>query len=195
MSSFGPARLVPILMGALVVLTACGSEAPDASANGSPSSSTTTFELREVLEVAISGSQGFDALEVTCIGDAGTTGCLEPATASGREVVLLDRAGDAKYRLAPAAISNTDVASAAALDLGAMGGSGWGVEVQLTSQGTTAFEDLTNQLVGKQLAIVVDGIVVSAPTVQEPITSGMVQVSGLSEAEARALARELGTGG
>lgn len=41
-------------------------------------------------------------------------------------------------------------------------------------------------------AVVRDGVVLTAPTVQEPITSGAVQVGNLSEAAAEALAQRLG---
>jgi preprotein translocase subunit SecD len=48
---------------------------------------------------------------------------------------------------------------------------------------------------GSRIAIVVDGRIVSAPTVQAPITSGNVVVtSGLTEREARSLATRLDAG-
>lgn len=175
--------------GALVIMAGCGSEESEPTSSGS-----TTFELREVLELLPSGSPGFDALEVTCVDVAGPTGCLDPTTASGREVVLLDRAGDAKLRLAAARITGVDVGSAEAMALEAQGGgTEWVVLISLTPEGATKLEELTTGLVGERLAIVVDGVVVSAPMVQEPITGGSVQVSGdLTEAEARALAEGIG---
>jgi preprotein translocase subunit SecD len=49
--------------------------------------------------------------------------------------------------------------------------------------------------VGSRIAILVDGRIVSAPTVQTPITSGDVVVtSGLTERQATSLATRLGAG-
>jgi preprotein translocase subunit SecD len=201
-SADGRARRAPLrlalvarilMAGIVVVMAGCGSDASEPSPSGTPS--TTIFELREVLEAVSPDSPGWDSLEVTCIDIEGTgpTGCLDPGEAADEEVVLLDQQGETKYRLAPATVTGEDVASAAAVELDPQSVSGWGVEIQLDAAGTQAFADLTTGLVGRQLAIVVDGVVVSAPTVQEPITIGAVQASSLSEMDAEALAQNLGS--
>ena len=67
--------------------------------------------------------------------------------------------------------------------------------MNLTADGTAAFQTATETTVGSRIAIVVDGRIVSAPTVQAPITSGDVVVtSGLTEREARSLATRLDPG-
>jgi preprotein translocase subunit SecD len=177
-------------------MVGCGSDASDEATT--PTTPTTpsaagSFELREVLEIVPSSAPEWDALEVTCIGieGGGSLDCLDPVDAAGQEVVLLDTASDAKLRLAPATITADDVASGAAVELDPRSEQGWGIQVQLTAGGTQAFEDLTSGLVGKQIAIVQDGVVLSAPTVQEPITSGAVQVGNLSETAAEELAQRL----
>jgi preprotein translocase subunit SecD len=151
------------------------------------------FEVRGVLEVVPSTAPDFDALEVTCINTNGTSspGCIDAATAQGQEVVLLDVQGSAKYRLAPATLTAEDVTTADAIEIGLAGSSSWAVMIQLTPDGSTAFEELTSGLVGQRVAMVSDAIVVSAPMVQEPITSGAVQVGNLSQEDAQALAASL----
>lgn len=54
----------------------------------------------------------------------------------------------------------------------------WVVTVRLTSAGAAAFSQLTSAHVNEQLAIVVDDVVVSAPTIQSAINDGVVQISG-----------------
>jgi preprotein translocase subunit SecD len=85
-----------------------------------------------------------------------------------------------------------------------LSGSGWGVTVSL--RGGATGEDLWNVLAAecfnatascptRQLAIELDGEVISAPTVQTPSFSGSVQITGaFSESEARNLARVLNSG-
>ncbi|HEY0521390.1 MAG TPA: protein translocase subunit SecD [Ilumatobacteraceae bacterium] len=85
-----------------------------------------------------------------------------------------------------------------------LSGSGWGVTVSL--RGGSKGEDLWNVLASecfnatatcptRQLAIELDGEVISAPTVQQPNFTGSVQITGsFSESEARNLARVLNSG-
>jgi preprotein translocase subunit SecD len=85
-----------------------------------------------------------------------------------------------------------------------LSGSGWGVTVSL--RGGSTGEDLWNIMASecfnatatcptRQLAIELDGEVISAPTVQTPTFSGSVQITGaFSESEARNLARVLNSG-
>ena len=53
-----------------------------------------------------------------------------------------------------------------------------GVSISFNSQGATDFEEATGRLVGKQLAIVLDGITISAPVVQDRIAGGNAHISG-----------------
>ena len=85
-----------------------------------------------------------------------------------------------------------------------LSGEGWGVTVSL--RGGSAGEGTWNVLASecfnatatcptRQLAIELDGEVISAPTVQQPSFTGSVQISGsFSESEARNLARVLNSG-
>ena len=52
------------------------------------------------------------------------------------------------------------------------------VELTLTDEGAKKFATATEENVGKQIAIVYDGEVISAPTVQSAITDGRCQITG-----------------
>lgn len=94
--------------------------------------------------------------------------------------------------LGPVALEGSDVATATVELPGAQSGSaGYSVSLNLTSAGTRKFGDVTTELATtkQQLAIVLDKVVESAPTVQEPITGGTASITGsFSESEARELA-------
>jgi preprotein translocase subunit SecD len=69
------------------------------------------------------------------------------------------------------------------------------VEVRLNRRGTDIFGALTAQNVGRNLAIVLDGTVYSAPVIKEPIPGGDVQITGnFSFEEAHNLAIVLRSG-
>jgi preprotein translocase subunit SecD len=53
-----------------------------------------------------------------------------------------------------------------------------GVSISFNSEGARAFEEATGRLVGKQLAIVLDGVTLSAPVVQDRIAGGNAQITG-----------------
>ena len=65
----------------------------------------------------------------------------------------------------------------------------------MNADGTKTWGDYTTANVGKQIAIVLDGVVKSAPVVNEPITGGQTAISGsFTPDEAKALATVLQTG-
>jgi preprotein translocase subunit SecD len=69
------------------------------------------------------------------------------------------------------------------------------VSVTFNSVGTRIFGEVTEQNVGKRLAIILDGNVHSAPTIQERIPSGQAQITGgFTPEEARDLAIVLRAG-
>jgi protein-export membrane protein SecD len=60
------------------------------------------------------------------------------------------------------------------------------------SEGAKLFADITKDNIGKQLAILLDGQIISAPTIQSEIVGGQAQISGtFSIQEANALSRSL----
>lgn len=52
------------------------------------------------------------------------------------------------------------------------------VNIEFKTEGARKFRDVTTRMVGKPLAIILDGKIISAPNVREPITSGRAQISG-----------------
>lgn len=69
------------------------------------------------------------------------------------------------------------------------------ISLQFNSEGARIFEELTSRNVGKPLAIYIDGALISAPVVQEPIPGGKAQITGqFMLQEAQELARNLNAG-
>ncbi len=69
------------------------------------------------------------------------------------------------------------------------------VAIEFTGEGQKKFGDVTTRLVGKQLAIFLDDIPVTAPVVQTPITDGKAVITGnFTKDAASALALQLNAG-
>jgi preprotein translocase subunit SecD len=69
------------------------------------------------------------------------------------------------------------------------------VNIEFTPEGTRKFHDVTARSVGKPLAILLDGKVISAPQVNEAISGGRAQISGqFSNQEVRDLVIQLKAG-
>ncbi|MBQ9418887.1 MAG: protein translocase subunit SecD [Synergistaceae bacterium] len=84
------------------------------------------------------------------------------------------------YLLGPVVLSGQDLVNAemAPDSLGRMG-----VSLEFNSEGARLFEEATARMVGKQLAIVLDNVVISAPVVQDRISGGRAQITGRFTAE------------
>ena len=89
---------------------------------------------------------------------------------------------DPIYNMGPVEITGADFTKATAQYVPAGTSQtttpGWRVVFTLNKAGSKKFGDATTKLIGKQLAIILDGTVQSAPTVQSAITGGEVQISG-----------------
>ena len=111
-------------------------------------------------------------------------------------LITCEEDGSYKYVLAPADLVGTDIESATA-GLPQQGAGGWQVELLMTTEGAKKFATSTQSLSAQQtpndqFAIVLDGVVISAPSVNEPILGGSAVISGSFTAdEARALAQVL----
>lgn len=69
------------------------------------------------------------------------------------------------------------------------------VSVQFNSEGKTLFGKITEQNVGRNLAIFLDGRIISAPVIREQIPDGKAQISGgFTPEEAKNLVRDLNYG-
>ena len=109
----------------------------------------------------------------------------------GSQIVSCDTSSGTKYALDVAKVDGKDVTSASA-QLNS-NGAGWLVLLSFDGKGSDAFGALTTDVYNKyyvnissdpnnqalaQVAIVLDGNVVSAPDIQQPITGGNAQISG-----------------
>jgi len=84
------------------------------------------------------------------------------------------------YLLGPVVLSGKDLTNAQMNpdSLGRMG-----VSLEFNSEGARLFEEATARMIGKQLAIVLDNVVISAPVVQDRIAGGHAQITGRFTAE------------
>ena len=70
--------------------------------------------------------------------------------------------------------------------------SNWEVDLTFTPQGSQRFESGTSANVGKQLGIYLNNVLISAPTVQSPVTNGRVVITGsFTEDQARSFANDI----
>jgi preprotein translocase subunit SecD len=112
-----------------------------------------------------------------------------------RPLITCDREGQNKFLLGPAVVEGTDLSNAyAGVPQNQFN---WMVFLQFTGQGGKKFANATTFLASKPegqnaFAIVLDGKVMSYPTVKDPITDGRAQIEGsFTEDEARDLANVL----
>ena len=69
---------------------------------------------------------------------------------------------------------------------------GFQISLTFTSAGTKAFADLTRKNVGRRLAILIDGKVLSAPAIRAPIPGGKAVITGsFTKKQAEELAEQI----
>ena len=174
------------------------SATPSASATPEPAPTPTVSVAPELLIPPIQSPDGsgdfadrFAALN--CAESDILNGSTDDPT---QYLISCEKDGSVKYALAPADLVGTDIESATA-GLPQQGAGGWQVDLQMTTDGAKKFADSTTKLSAlespnDQFAIVLDGVVISAPSVNEPILGGSAVISGSFTAdEARALAQVL----
>ncbi len=140
--------------------------------------------------------------------DLAALNCLLPENVAGgtpddptQWLGACDQTGSAKYALEPAFIKGTNVTGAEAVL--PQNGLGWVVSLEFDSEGARALADASTRLSAlpecgqgaspcNAFAIVLDGVVVSAPRFNEPIIGGQAQIEGdFTAQEARDLANVL----
>jgi preprotein translocase subunit SecD len=162
---------------------ACGDDpAVDPGVTRDPRVTPGAFQMRLVLETLDASAPD----EVTCAG--GNAGeCV--AEHAGDERIVLEATDGTRYALGPAVLTEDAIATAEAVqDMGS-----WEVAATLTASGTSAFADITRDAAGERVAVVVEGIIRSTPTVQTEISSGNLLIGGLEDrATAEAVANTVG---
>ncbi|GHF39340.1 protein translocase subunit SecD [Streptomyces mashuensis] len=123
-----------------------------------------------------------DALD--CSTPQGRAQANEAAASARAEdpVVACRKDGSVKEILGPVAVEGTAVDKASAV-FDSQGGKGWLVQLKFNSEGAKKFADVTGKLAAKQspqnqFAIVLDGEVVSDPSVSTSIGGGQAEISG-----------------
>ncbi|MCU1426189.1 MAG: protein-export rane protein SecD/SecF family, partial [Actinomycetia bacterium] len=160
--------------------------------------STTTPPTTTSPTTAASATATTKAGASTTTGPSTTTTTLKPGTTcrdlatkqaqnkANATVLLPDRDPKAGcYLLGPAILTGKSVSTARASY--ASDGTGWGVDV--TFKGNEFVQKIAGPYVGKNIAIELDGVVQSAPTINQGITGRTVRISGhFTSGEAKALA-------
>ncbi len=140
------------------------------------------------------GSEGTPIVQAAEITEAFQTqvlalDCTNPANLAGGSpdnpneyLGTCDESGLAKYILEPAFIRGTNVEDAQA-QLPQQGVGSWVVTLAFDSEGASQLAEVSTRLAPlpppqNQFAIVLDGVVVSAPSFEEPILGGSAQISG-----------------
>ena len=171
---------------------------------------TAELRFRQVLAAASGIPSGTDAAATPATGVSAEDNakfaaldCTKPENLQGTGaddeaavLVTCDRAGGTKYILASAEVLGRQISKASA-GLDTQAGSAWFVSLTFDNEGTSAFGALTTRVTAlpeptNQVAIVLDGLVVSAPRITEAIPSGTAQITGsFTQLEAQDLANVL----
>jgi preprotein translocase subunit SecD len=161
-----------------------------ATAPGTPGAGTDTATPTSGISPDLNAK--FAALDCTKETSLQGTGADAPTDT----IVACDRTGVSKYILAPAEVLGRQVSKAAA-GIDTQAGSVWTVQLTFNGEGTKAFGALTARVTSlaspqNQVAIVLDGLVVSAPSINEAIPSGNAQITGnFTQVQAQDLANVL----
>jgi len=163
-----------------------------ATAAGTPSAAPTDPTATPAAPVTPEINAQFAALDCTNPENLQGTGSDNADT----PIVACDRNGGAKYILDRAEVLGRQVSEATA-GIDQQGGNAWFVSLVFDGEGTRAFSDITARVTSlpspqNQVAIVLDGLVVSAPRINEAIPSGNAQITGsFTQLEAQDLANVL----
>ena len=163
-----------------------------ATESGVPAASDTSTAATPVNGVTPELNAKYASLDCTNIANLEGTGTDNPSDT----IAACSRDGGTKYILAPAEVLGRQVSKAAA-GIATQSGNQWIVTLDFNGEGTSAFGALTSRVTSlgaplNQVAIVLDGLVVSAPTINEAIPSGSAQISGsFTSTEAQDLANVL----
>ncbi len=172
---------------------------PSPSATPTPSASLPT-DLQEQLDQLIRRQDG--QLDYAGIGDKAVITQFERLDCTAQDkkapgaddpakqwVAACGEDGSAKYILGPVRVEGRQIDEAEAVPPNMQEGrSTWSVQLKFKSQGARQFAELTEEAYRasvssprRQIAIVLDGRVVSAPQINEPITGGTASIDGPAE--------------
>ena len=159
--------------------SAAPSDSATASPSASPSASPAVKQPKTPVQAKENTTEFQDrALRLDCTYSENRSG--QPDV-QALWLATCDREGTAKYLLQPAFIKGTQVTNATA-DLDPQT-SKWSVSLTFDSEGSKALADISTKIYQNsppqnQFAIVLDGVVYSAPSFLEPIPGGSAQITG-----------------
>ncbi|OLL72593.1 Protein-export membrane protein SecD [Pseudonocardia sp. Ae168_Ps1] len=128
-------------------------------------------QLRATRQSSDQATQVQALLALNCAGPDPLQGYDDPA----QPLVTCGEDGTTKYILGPSFLEGTEIASAQPQQ--SQGAAGWAVGLTFKPQGAETWGQYTTANVGKNVAFVLDGDVVSAPSINQPIY-GQTQISG-----------------
>lgn len=157
-----------------------------------PAAGTGSDSATPVSGVSAEINARFAALDCTNPTNLQGTGADAPTDT----VVSCERDGTSKYILAPAEVLGQQISNAE-YGVDSTSGTQYVVSLTFNGDGTKAFANLTARVTSlpaplNQVAIVLDGLVVSAPSINEAIPSGSAEITGnFTRVEAEDLANVL----
>ena len=158
---------------------------PNTTANTEPVATPADAQVSDEL------SQQFAALD--CTDEKNLVGGGDDPD---KPLVTCDRDGTSRFVLGPAEVLGRQVRTATA-GIDQQGTGGWFVSLAFNKDGTKKFGEITQRVVSltppqNQVAIVLDGLVVSAPRIIDAILGGQAQITGnFTQQEASDLANVL----
>lgn len=183
-----------ILTSAATVATASPSADPSAPATPSDTPTVQPTDGSDPNWVTPALQAEYDAF------DCATLETRTEAAPADEPLVTCDQSGTVKYLLGPVEVSGSDIKDASAnLITTQTGGSTgeWAVNLVFNEAGTKAFAEVSTRLFGleaprNQFAFVLDGAVLSAPSMNGVITDGKPQITGsFTQVSSKALADQL----
>ncbi len=209
----------PLLLEAAIAESADDSTTTTVAGDDTTTTTTVPADPQIVLPAGISfcDPELSDVDQPGCVDEeTGLTGVPDPATEAWLAARLPDGSIGTVYHVAPAEVIGSDLTSAdprfqqtrsggqAPIGVGGAGVGEWVVVLDFNSEGSTKFEETTKELAGypigdprRQFAIVLDGIVQSAPAMaaevspEEGISGGSAVITLGSAADQEAQARDL----
>jgi preprotein translocase subunit SecD len=173
---------------------------------------TAEMRFRQVLAIASGTPSATDAAATPLAGISAEVNakftaldCSKPENLQGNStdlpeavIVACDKkgTGSLKYILAPAEVLGRQISDASA-KLDTQAGNLWTVNLKFDKEGTTAFGAVTSRVTAltpplNQVAIVLDGLVISAPQINEAILTGDARITGgFTQKYAKKLAENL----
>ncbi len=135
---------------------------------------TAQLQFREVLQVIYPGDENYDATELTRVDPNDSQAYQDLKD----QPIVLEKEGyngqTVKVKMGETRLTGDVIKDAQAVQTAGA----WEIDFVLTDEATPKFAELTRELQGKQLAIVLDYKLESFPNVKEPITQGRGQITG-----------------